>query len=339
MFLSIIIPAYNAEKYIKRCVESCLLQDIPISEYELIIINDGSTDNTGQILDQLTKRYSNITTYTQKNSGPSIARNLGIQKATGDYIWFIDADDSIEPYCLKKIHKTIIHNKLDSLGILWDLIDEKGRSLSAISQSPPQIFNSPCCGEIFFNQYAGYGLLSIAFIHKRDTIIHNNLFFPKNIKMCEDAIFNINVLIHMKSVYVLDSIVYHYYQYTNSLINTINPQKPYNQYNILREIILLYQRYPNIKLYLLKFISHSTISNLICSIRCKNEIIPIEISKLLLQNNINKLKYSTKKYYIFIFTYNLNPILCLLLIKAVIKYKRVSKRIQKLLTILNSNLL
>ena len=101
--LSFIIPAYNCQKYISECILSLLKQDLKSEEYEIIIINDGSTDNTFEILKKFQEKYKNIKVYNQKNHGRSHARNQGVTKATGEYIWFIDNDDYITTNCIKSL--------------------------------------------------------------------------------------------------------------------------------------------------------------------------------------------------------------------------------------------
>lgn len=315
MFLSIIIPAYNAGNYINQCIESCLQQDIPTSEYELIIIDDGSTDDTANILFQLAKKHTNITVYTQNNAGPSAARNLGITKATGKYIWFIDADDTIEPYSLKKICHTIKTNQLDSLCILWDLRNPNNEQLPPTPGFLPKQSKKVCSGISFLNQYAGYGLFTTVFIHKRNTIINNHIYFNEEIKMSEDSIFNINILVHTKSILVLNQIIYHYFQYNNSLANNITHKWLENQYNTIKEFIKLYQNHPSLNTYLSKYISHVTIATLIKSAKCNNKLIPSQLNTLLKQNNIYKLPYTVKKYKILVYLYNISPHLCYITIQ------------------------
>ncbi len=95
MKLSIIIPVYNVELYLSHCLDSCLNQDLSYSEYEIITINDGSIDESGNILDAYRQKYSNIKVISQENKGLSVARNIGILEAKGEYIWFVDSDDYI----------------------------------------------------------------------------------------------------------------------------------------------------------------------------------------------------------------------------------------------------
>lgn len=113
--LSIIIPAYNASPFIEKCLNSLITQDIPLSDYEIIVINDGSTDNTAHLLDNLKESIFNLIVLNQSNSGQSVARNKGLDIAKGKYIFFVDSDDYIAPNCLNKLITLTSDNKLDAL--------------------------------------------------------------------------------------------------------------------------------------------------------------------------------------------------------------------------------
>ena len=95
MFLSIIIPVYNCGKFLEECLNSVFTQDIPQSDYEVICINDGSKDNSQSILEKFAAVHKNLHLISQENKGAAAARNEGLKKAVGDYIWFVDADDLI----------------------------------------------------------------------------------------------------------------------------------------------------------------------------------------------------------------------------------------------------
>ena len=113
--ISIIVPAYNAEKHIERCIESLIAQDLSPEEYEVIVINDGSTDQTPNLLNAICQKHSFIHSYTTSNSGLSATRNRGVKKAIGEYILFVDADDSICPNCLHTIYEEMHSNQLDMM--------------------------------------------------------------------------------------------------------------------------------------------------------------------------------------------------------------------------------
>ena len=124
--LSIIIPAYNTEQYLKRCIESCELQDISFKDYEILIIDDGSTDSTLSIANHLSTKYKNIKVFSQKNQGQSTARNLGLEKARGKYIWFIDADDYIKENCLGQPLQTLEEKHLEILSFRMEVFRNNG---------------------------------------------------------------------------------------------------------------------------------------------------------------------------------------------------------------------
>ena len=116
MKLSIVIPLYNKEKYIDRCLQSLLNQDLSSSEYEIIIVDDGSTDSSCSIARNYTEKHVNIHLFRQKNGGPGAARNNGLEAAKGDYIYFLDADDYIASNVLNCLLDLSELNKLEILG-------------------------------------------------------------------------------------------------------------------------------------------------------------------------------------------------------------------------------
>ena len=101
------MPVYNTEKYLETCLESLLNQDIDKSMYEIICVNDGSTDGSFAILKEYAKQYDNVVLIDKENEGVSIARNIGLEKARGDYVWFIDADDWVARQCFGIIKQEI----------------------------------------------------------------------------------------------------------------------------------------------------------------------------------------------------------------------------------------
>ena len=115
MQLSIIVPVYNVADYLAKCLDSLLAQDLPQNEYEIIVVNDGSTDNSGEIAQQYADKYANITLINQGNQGLSGARNTGIKCAKGDYIQFVDSDDYLEENVLGGLLKQVEKDNLDVL--------------------------------------------------------------------------------------------------------------------------------------------------------------------------------------------------------------------------------
>lgn len=175
--LSIIIPVYNSEKYLSQCIQSCLDQNITKSSYEIIIVNDGSIDNSQNIAEEFINRNSNITLISQHNRGLSAARNTGLKHAKGIYTWFIDSDDWIVKNCLLEIMEECYSNNLDFLWIGHKDI-ENGKYIQN------HIYDSHVKGslEFFTNDLRGYNY-AWKYIVKTNIYTKNNLFF------CEGLIF------------------------------------------------------------------------------------------------------------------------------------------------------
>lgn len=115
MFLSFIVPVYNTEKYLTECLDSLLEQDIPKEDYEIICINDGSTDGSLEILRSYKNAQPNIRIVDQKNAGLSAARNAGLSVACGEYVWFVDSDDFIQRNCLASLYRLALQEQCDRI--------------------------------------------------------------------------------------------------------------------------------------------------------------------------------------------------------------------------------
>lgn len=113
MRLSIIIPVYNVEKYVAKCLDSVLAQDIPPQDYEIIVVNDESPDDSESVIAPYAQAHHNVKYVSRPNGGPGAARNTGLECAMGDYIWFVDADDTIAPHCLGGLLDYVESHRLD----------------------------------------------------------------------------------------------------------------------------------------------------------------------------------------------------------------------------------
>ena len=119
MLLSLILPTYNVEAYLGKCIEGCLNQNLPKSEYEIIIVIDGSPDHSIDVARRYQRSNDNIKIITRENGGLSAARNTGLKAANGEYVWFVDSDDSITENCLKEIYEEMVQYHLDVLWLKW----------------------------------------------------------------------------------------------------------------------------------------------------------------------------------------------------------------------------
>lgn len=142
--VSIIITAYNYEKYVERAVRSCLDQSLQNSQYEIIVVNDCSSDNTKKILENYADEIRVF--HLEKNSGLSVARNFGVKKAKGQFVVFLDADDYIQNDLLL-IQKTFLaeNNTLDAVSVDYYLVDERGNHIEHVNSEEKPI----ACGVMF----------------------------------------------------------------------------------------------------------------------------------------------------------------------------------------------
>lgn len=130
MTLSIIIPAYNASNYVDACLDSLCSQDLAIDDYEIIVVNDGSTDDTVYKVKKYVDLYKNISLISQENKGNGAARNTGLKFAKGDYIYFLDSDDYIAQNTLGTITKLLITYNLDIIGFSSKIVNASNEKLS-----------------------------------------------------------------------------------------------------------------------------------------------------------------------------------------------------------------
>lgn len=220
MLLSIIIPAYNAGKFIEEAVVSILKQ--PFLDYEIIIVNDGSKDNTLEIINNLKNRYKNIKVLDQKNSGASVARNNGLKSSAGEYIYFIDADDTLVENCLKDITDVLINKKPDVLIGLYKMynLDTNEVIIERDSLISNEMINGKDIEEVIsvLNKYRLSSCPWRYFI-KRQLILDNNLFFIEN-SFVEDAIWVPMLLTSANSFWLNDKVFYNYKIHNNSVSTT-----------------------------------------------------------------------------------------------------------------------
>ncbi|MEG0559841.1 MAG: glycosyltransferase [Muribaculaceae bacterium] len=218
--ISLIIPVYNVEKYIEKCISSCLQQDISTDEYEIIIVDDGTPDDSMKIVRDKFNNIKNIIIVSQINQGLSEARNAGLKKARGEYIWYIDSDDWIESNCLRKITTICKSNNLDILAIpAIEIVNDE----NIVRMSYKNDENIVYRGADFLLK----GIVSVCAplsIYKRTFLIENKLSFYPHI-FHEDSEFTPRAYYRAQSVMCIDLPFYYIFIHQNSITTSINPQK------------------------------------------------------------------------------------------------------------------
>ena len=190
--VSIIIPVYNKEKYIENTLDSVLNQSF--TNYEVIIVNDGSTDNSFQILKDYEDKYPQVTVYSQENKGVSSARNLGLKKAEGKWIWFIDGDDVPSEHFLSEIFNSKIDKKIDIISSNYSTIDQNN-NIKKIEVGNYRIITGSELVDYFMDyQYVnGYwGYLWNKLI-RREFITNNYVEFREGLCLAEDLDFMVSL--------------------------------------------------------------------------------------------------------------------------------------------------
>jgi glycosyltransferase involved in cell wall biosynthesis len=235
--ISIIIPVYNVEKYLSETLNSILSQEF--SNYEIILINDGSTDSTGIICDEFSKKYNFIQVFHQVNAGVSVARNKGIDLAKGDYIWFVDGDDLVAKNALNKLHDLLkeYNYELDVLGFSFISLTENKRIPFEKKE-----FLVPVNGDAFLKHYERLALWT--FLYKRTLIVNNNLKFVEGISVFEDNLFNIEVFSMSKNIVQTN---YHLYLYRTDREGSAMATKDFTIDPILKSILLILNTLKTIK--------------------------------------------------------------------------------------------
>lgn len=221
---SLILPVYNVEKYLPKCLESCLAQDIPQDEYEIIVVIDGSPDASLDIARRYRLEHDCIKIMNRQNGGLSAARNSGLKSAVGKYVWFIDADDYIMPNVLKTIYDIMEARSLDVLWIGWNEVDGQGRMLPEFS---PRVFykrTDTLSGRQFMAEVLNSSLFTWSFIYRHAFLNANKLEFTENM-FYEDSDFAFRFLPLAGRISLLDKVCYNYLQRDNSIVHGISADK------------------------------------------------------------------------------------------------------------------
>lgn len=204
--ISFIIPAYNAGKYLSRCLDSVLAQDLST---QIIVVNDGSTDNTHSICQDYSLKYKNIEYINLvHNRGVSFARNEGIKSARGKFIFFVDADDYIEENCCKKLLDKVSNQDLVVFGKIYDRNGDKQKTNMPYKgqiSSHELIHNNL---DIFLNVHTSCWVTNK--LYKADIIKNNNVFFDTKLEFAEDLKFNLSYFNYCKEVLFKDMFIAYY---------------------------------------------------------------------------------------------------------------------------------
>ena len=216
MKISVIIPVYNAGKFIRKCLDSIVSQTFP--EFEVICIDDGSTDDSSPILSEYASQYKNITVIRQKNMGQGPTRNRGVGLAVGKYIKFVDADDYLHPNALQILYETAEKTKVDIEVCKAFCVNETGDSISAL-----KMWNN------LIGNYSKKDLSNIDFFNNAcSPVLWDKLIKADIAKTClspalkrgQDFVTLIKYLALSNNVFFIDDKLYYYRHHVSSVMAT-----------------------------------------------------------------------------------------------------------------------
>ena len=230
--LTVVIPVYNVEKYLKRCVESVLVQGW--HNYDILLVDDGSTDRSPQICDDYVKVYDFISVIHKENGGLSEARNTGISQAKGEYVYFPDSDDWLEPDAFMALAEVLESQKFDIISFNREFV--KGEEDAIVSE--------PEVTQVFEGKDAFVQMLKHSYItgfandkiYKKSLFIDNNISFPKG-KYYEDLGTNYKLFLSAENVFATNQKYYHYLiDNPDSITQSWNEQKFSDMFEFYKDI-------------------------------------------------------------------------------------------------------
>ncbi len=241
MKLSVLIPMYNAATYIGNCLDSINKQGLLKEEFEVIIIDDGSTDNSLDVVSSYLTAHDNYTLYKEFNSGSDSTRNKLLKYAKGDYIYFIDSDDYLAYNSLNKILDHAVNNKLDFVG--FDTLKTKSLSEFEFAKNKPSTF--PILDGFQFlkeNRHLRHEVWW--YILKKDLVISNDIWFDSNGNN-SDVVFTLKSIIKAKKLAYYPIAIHRYVQTPSSVMRSKNRNNKRKLIDSMFSMIISYSKFIN----------------------------------------------------------------------------------------------
>ncbi len=241
--VSIIVPVYNIEKYLERCVDTLVKQTD--RNIEILLINDGTEDNSLDIMERYASQDSRVKVINKENGGSSSARNLGISLATGKFIMFVDSDDWMELNAVKEMKKMAIEKNADIVKAFYQKNTGKVSQIQNMEIGTEILeVDKKDFKEKIYPLLINTSVLNSVWIEliKKDIVINNNIKFIETINYGEDQLFNYELYTHSSKVVLLNRPYYHYFYNNNSITTSKGIDKTKSRsYNALKNYSKLYQ--------------------------------------------------------------------------------------------------
>ncbi|WBW98616.1 glycosyltransferase family 2 protein [Oceanirhabdus sp. W0125-5] len=247
--ISIVVPVYNVERYLRKCISSILEQSF--KDFELILVDDGSTDNSGRICDEYKEKDSRIKVIHQENSGLSAARNIGIQTSEGKYITFIDSDDFIHPNMLEVLYNNLHTNKADISICDYNIVYEDKEVTKEFSNNNTKVYSNIEAVKKIVEKSKASMIVACGKLYRRNLFC--DIRYPVG-KYHEDEFVTYKLLYKSTKVVVTDAKLYYYLQRSNSITGSTYSIKRLEKLEALEEGIKFFKNEENNELtYLAEF--------------------------------------------------------------------------------------
>lgn len=202
--ISIIIPVYNVKRYVGKCLDSIMRQKY--ENLDIVVVDDGSSDDSGEICDNLVKKDERIRVFHKKNGGLSDARNFGLKKAKGDIVAFVDGDDFVSEDYVSAMYEEMTRNNVDVVVCGYNLVKPKKEVMSGKEAAAKLLTQQENIDIVAWNK-----------LYKKSLFVDNNIWFPKG-KKHEDTLTTYKVLSKARRVVYLDEVLYCYVEREGSIM-------------------------------------------------------------------------------------------------------------------------
>lgn len=233
--VSIIMPVYNTQKYLRRCLDALVNQTL--KDIEIIAVNDGSTDGSLDILQEYAAKYEMIRVISKENGGQATARNLGIKESTGEYIGFADSDDYVDVTMFEKMYSLAKQKNCDMVECCFHYLME--------TDGEPKVLQPRGRVREYKNQHDMLIDPQVSpwnKLYRREVLMQPDVYFPEGL-IYEDTAFYIKTIPHVKSAAYLDEQLVYYFLRGNSTMNANKSQKVGNIFPVLENILEFYKKH------------------------------------------------------------------------------------------------
>jgi glycosyltransferase involved in cell wall biosynthesis len=274
VYVSVIVPVYNTEKYLRRCLDSLVHQTL--RELEVILVDDGSTDTSAKIMKEYETKYKDrVKVYTKENGGQGSARNMGLHKSKGKYIGFVDSDDYVEANMFDTMYRVAEQGPYDMVECNYRYLCEEGKGTKEL-RTRGNIRQFKNQRDMFINAQVS----PCNKLYRREVLMHTEVDFPEGF-IYEDTGFYIKTIPFIQNEHYIKDHFYYYFLRSSSTMNANKSRKVGDIFPVLEDILSYYKKYGFYKTYQ-KELEYFCVKILLCSSlsrigRIKNYMIANEL--------------------------------------------------------------